>query len=114
MKRARAPSGGESTGSVTRVARDPPSVQSGTDHLREASSEERTLGFVRGQGGRPAVSRSGLLTLAEPAEQVGPGGVEQVVVVQVTGGREVVDERQTGRGAADHGHRDGPVELHDR
>ena len=52
----------------------------------------------------------GLNVAAGPAQEVGAGGVEVPVVVEV----EAVEDGQAGFGTVDLGYGDGPVHLHDR
>ena len=60
-----------------------------------AEPEELPLGVGRRQLAARSVGGRGLAVAAESAQQVGPGGVEEVVVVQV----QPVDQRQRGGGA---------------
>ena len=78
--------------------------------LEEAALGRRCVTSARAR--RVALRR--LRAVAEPAQQVGARGMQQVVAVELTGGGELVDERE-GRGGAVH-HRDGhgAVERDDR
>jgi hypothetical protein len=59
-----------------------------------AARQERPLGGVAGERERPFVGLRGRLTGAEPAQQVGPRGVEVVVA------RERIDAREAARDAS--------------
>src|SRR4029450_1090250 len=48
---------------------------------------------------------------AQPAEQVGAGGVEEVVAVEGAAGGQLLDQGETLLGAVGHGDRDRPVQL---
>ena len=80
---------------------------------RAAASRKRAR-----PGSSPSVERSPVggrrprVAPLEAAEQVGAGGVEQVVAVEVAGER--VDQRQSGAGPVGHRHRHGPVQLDHR
>ncbi len=71
------------------------------------------LGRVAGLGDRGLVGGPGLGGPAQPPEQVGADGVEQVVPAQVGRGQ-AVDQIEGHRRAVDLGHRDGAVECDHR
>src|SRR6185437_5158972 len=58
---------------------------------------------------RPAVGLAGLAVAAGPSQEIGAGGVEVAVVVEV----EAVENGQAGLGPVDLGHGDGPVHVDD-
>ena len=66
-------------------------------------------GVARQRDGR-VIGRARLLAPAQPAQQVGAGGVEDAIARK----RQAVDLRQRDLGAVELGHRDRPVEPHDR
>src|SRR5712691_3427247 len=72
--------------------------------------EELPLGVGWRYGGRALVGGRGLAVSAEPPEQIGSGGVEGLVVVQV----QFVDQSERCRGALNLADRDGSVEGNDR
>jgi hypothetical protein len=75
-----------------------------------AAAEEGSFGVGGGHGGGPPVGGCGLAVAAKPPEQVGSGGVEEVVAVQV----QLLHQGQRGSRAVDLADGDGPVEGHDR
>src|ERR671931_460713 len=62
------------------------------DELGDAPPEEAPLGFGVGEPERALERCASLVGAAEPAQEVGAGGVEVLVAVQV----EPVDEREPG------------------
>jgi hypothetical protein len=72
--------------------------------------EQCPLGGVLDHGKRLVVSGSRLAEAAEAFEQVGPGGMEQVIPVEIDAVELV--ERRTGPMHLGEG--DGPIERHDR
>ena len=68
------------------------------------------LGLVLDQSQRQLVRRPRLVVAAQPAQQVGAGGVQGVVAGQL----EPVDDRQRDLGPVQLGDRDGPVQRDDR
>jgi hypothetical protein len=72
--------------------------------------EEVPLGIGWRHGGGALVCGRGLAVSAEPPEQIGSGGMEGLVVVQV----QFVDQSERCRGAVNLADRDGAVEGHDR
>src|SRR6266516_3670245 len=104
---------GPSSASATRWKPAPATCS--TSPVRSARSsatepEEVPLGVCRRHGGRTLVGGRGLAVAAQPPKQIGSGGVERVVVVQV----QLVHQRQRGSGALDLADGDGAVEGHDR
>ena len=73
-------------------------------------AEEVPLGVGRRQGGGAFVGGRGLAVAAQPPEQIGSGGVEGVVAVQV----QLVHQRERGGRAVDLADGDGAVEGDDR
>lgn len=71
-------------------------------------TEKRTLGWIPSQLQRPAVCREGLGRPAHPAQQLGPGGVEQVVAIEA--GDEGLHLTQGGLRAQNVAQRDRPVQ----
>ena len=77
-----------------------------------APFQEATLGFGSGQLQRSPVRVAGVDRPSEPAEQVGPSGVERAVMVEL--GRlelDPLDDYQRRLRAGDFRDCDGPVEL---
>src|SRR5712691_1271694 len=72
--------------------------------------EEVPLGVGRRHGGCALVGSRGVARSAEPPKQIGSGGVEGLVVVQV----QFVDQSERRRGALNLADRDGSVEGNDR
>src|SRR5712691_6766010 len=72
--------------------------------------EELPLGVGWRYGGRALVGGRGLAVSAEPPEQIGSGGVEGLVVVQV----QLIDKRERGGGVPQFADRDRAVECDDR
>src|SRR6266498_1329364 len=81
--------------------------------LGQAAREEGALDRVGGQGQGAAVGGGRLGDAAEAAQQVGAGGVEEVVAVQRAGGGELLDPGEALLRAVGHGDRDRAVQLHD-
>ena len=96
----------------TRASQQPsarhPAVTEGD--LGEAPGEEGPLDRVGGELQGAAVGGGRLRGATQTPEQVGPGGVEEVVAVEVAGGGQVVHQVEAGGRALDHGHGDRVVE----
>ena len=84
-----------------------------TRDLRQAPLEERALDRVRRRARARAVGGGGLVAAAEPAQQVGAGGVEEVVAVERVGAARR-SARGPRSGPSRHRDRDGAVERDDR
>ena len=82
--------------------------------LRQAPSKEVPLRLVAGELIGAAVGERRLRPAVEPAEQVGPRRVEEVVVVEQAAVRDPVDKLEATRRAIDHRDRDGAIERDDR
>src|SRR5579864_487914 len=81
-----------------------------SDDLRQAALEEGALALVRRQLERAAVRVGGVVALAEPAQEVGARGVEEVVALE----RQPVEQREAGARAVRHRDGDRAVQLDDR
>src|SRR6266536_3415375 len=100
---------GQSTGAIASVASklgvNRETLRgSGAGQLVAATDEVRRLGGVGGQRDGPVVRRPRLRTVAQPAQQVGAGGVVGVVVLQW----QTVHLRQRDLRAVEFGDRDRP------
>ena len=82
--------------------------------LDEPTLQERPLRQVGGELQRPTVRIGRLRPPAEPAEQVGPRGVQVGVRLQGAADGDLVHHREASRGSRCHGHGDGEVQAHDR
>src|SRR3954467_6788300 len=80
--------------------------------LAQAPLEEAALGLLAGEGEGARVGGAGVRGPSQAAEEVGAGGVREVVVGQLAAREEDVDERQAGGRAVAHGHGGGAVQLH--
>ena len=78
--------------------------------LSSRALKEGPLGGIGDGGDRRVVGLRRVGIAAEPAQQVRPDRMEEVVVAQVEG----VDKLQRRSGTVDVGHRDRPVERDDR
>src|SRR5689334_16009902 len=76
----------------------------------DAALEEAPLRLVAGQLERTLVRGAGLIGAPDPAQEVGAGRMEVLVVVQ----RQRVDDPERRLRARDLGDGDRPVQLHDR
>ena len=80
----------------------------------EAALQIAAFAVVSDQRQRLPVALAGLVVGAHPAEEVGAGGVEQMVLVQVLFGGELVDNSQSFWGAVQHSERYGTIQGDDR
>ena len=63
-------------------------------HFAQASLEESALGIIRGERERPRIALRRLRVGAEAPQQIGSRGVEQMILVELVAGGELVDESQ--------------------
>ena len=81
--------------------------------LLQAPGQVPALGLGSSQPESHFVSRRGVPRPVQPPQQIGPGGVQQVVSRQPPGTVDLVDQPQPGSRSLGHGYRHGPVELYD-
>jgi hypothetical protein len=92
-------------------AAPPLRVPEGRARLGQAALEKRALDGLAGEVESPAVRGSRLVGAPEPAEEVGAGGVKEVIGAEVAGER--LEELEAALRAFGHGDGDGAVQLHD-
>jgi len=80
----------------------------------QAALEKSALAAIGDQGQCPFIALRRFCCGSDSAQQIGTGGMEQVVVVEITACNERVNELERGRGAIHHRDRDRPVQRHNR
>src|SRR6185437_992564 len=76
---------------------------SGARKLRQPTREVLPLRLLHRERKRSLVRRAGLRRAAEAPAKVGPGGVHESIVGEITAGQELVDECKSARRAVAHG-----------
>src|SRR5581483_10943396 len=82
--------------------------------LGESALEESLFGLLLRQAERALVRFPRVRDAAEPAAEIGAGGMSEVVFVQVAALEDGIDQREARRRAVTHRDRDGAIELDDR
>src|SRR5258708_18173194 len=80
----------------------------------QAALEKSALAAIGDQGQCPFIALRRFCCGSDSAQQIGTGGMQQVVVVEITACNERVNELERGRGAIHHRDRDRPVQRHNR
>jgi hypothetical protein len=79
----------------------------------DPSFEEPPLRIRSRQVTRALVGESRLVPPIQSTEQIGPGGMCQMMVVEGAALEQSIDRPNAGRGTVPHRNRNGAIELHD-
>ena len=87
----------------TRAARD----------VGQTAEEEAAFHVVVGERESAAISVSSFYQTTQAAQEIGPGGREQMKIAQLAAGFDLIEQGQTVRETASHGDRNGAIDFDD-